>query len=85
MPATSAWCILAGGALGRHLRGRTRRRSHGPQTLALRYSAGPRVAMNGELLHGDNGLELRGLLLTAGQALPTNDCTVPLAQYDKPT
>ena len=46
MPATSAWRILAAGARRRHMRGRTRRRRHGSQTLALRYSAGPRTALS---------------------------------------
>ena len=52
------------------LRGRIRRRRHQPQTLALRYPAGLRAALNIEPLRNDDGLDVRGVLLTAGQALP---------------
>ena len=77
MPATGAWCILAAEALGRHMRGRIRRRQHRPQTLALRYSAGPRAALNTGLSHDDVGLDVRDVLPTAGQALPMSASTTP--------
>ena len=49
MPALGPWRILAAGALGRHFARAYSPALAPPQSLALRYSAGPRVAQECDL------------------------------------
>ena len=62
------------------LRGRIRRRQHRPQTLALRYPAGPRAAVTNKVCDTPLPWASKTRARMPALTLPIRDCTLPLVR-----